>query len=285
LILAVAWVLAGWASAIFVAPVLQGWLEAYRSRTTGPSYGLANDAAAAMAAKLNTREQIAQLLGTPVASLSDAKVCSLTWADREKSYVHAQRASRAQPETAWMAVTVAGRAVLGRFRTDLWSGDCAESDLFEQPCTKVEKVRLLERKELAVASDTGPTALLPGQCVWRTFAGKAGVLGRYRVHLPAEREITVRAFVLPATAFLSYRLTLGGNEAPHANGENTVFQSIGQGDYEVEVSLLPAQDGAEKPGEYTLQVHWGRGVGDACPVPSFDERECYGVELPKGETP
>lgn len=283
-----AWILAGWASALFAAPALRGWLEEYGSRTTGPSFGLANDAATAMAAKLGTRERIAELLGVPPASLDESKVCSLTWADREKTYVHAQRPGRARPANALLGVTVAGRAVLGLYAVDLWSGDCREAhQYYERPCTRTENVRLLERQELVVAkvADDEPTPLVAGQCAWRKFAGKAGVVGRFRVMLPADREITVRAFVLPATAFLSYRLSLGGQEAPHARGESTVFQSIGEGQYELEVSLRPAASGTEKAGEYTVQVHWGRGFGAACPVPSFDERECYGVPLPAGEAP
>lgn len=285
-----AWVLGGWISAVFVAPALRGWLEEYRNRTTGPSFGLANDAATALGAKLNTVDRMAELLGVSLVDLSDGRVCSLTWTDREKTYVHALRANRARPETAWMAVTVGGRSVIGKYVADLWSGNCAGPTEFNtRHCTVVERTRLIERRELPVSGGTTAkaevTPILAGQCIWRKFAGKPGVVGRYQVRLPAEREITVRAYVLPATAFLSYRLTLDGREAPHVSGENTVFQSLGEGDYELEVTLQPAVGGAENPGEYTVQVHWGRGAGDPCPVPSFDERECYGVDLPKSETP
>jgi len=180
--------------------------------------------------------------------------------------------------------------VIGKYVADLWSGNCAGPTEFNtRHCTVVERTRLIERRELPVSGGTTAkaevTPILAGQCIWRKFAGKPGVVGRYQVRLPAEREITVRAYVLPATAFLSYRLTLDGREAPHVSGENTVFQSLGEGDYELEVTLQPAVGGAENPGEYTVQVHWGRGAGDPCPVPSFDERECYGVDLPKSETP
>jgi len=290
-----AWVLAGWLSAVFVAGPLRGWLEEYRSRTTGPSYGLANDAAAALGAKLNTPERMAELLGVPAAPLRERdeqdKVCGLTFTDRERTYIHARRANRARPETAWLAVTTGGRAVLGHYAADLWSGNCAAgpTELNTRHCTVVERVRLIEKRELHVPVGTTASAevmpILAGQCLWRTFTGKAGVVGRYQIRLPAERDMTVRTYVLPATAFLSYRLTLEGREAAHAGGENTMFQSLGEGTYELEVTLQPATDEPERPGEYTLQIHWGRGAGDPCPMPSFDERECYGVGLPKSETP
>jgi hypothetical protein len=32
-------------------------------------------------------------------------------------------------------------------------------------------------------------------------------------------------------------------------------------------------------------VDWGHGVGQACPVPSFDGRECYGMGTSEGKTP
>ena len=85
----------------------------------------------------------------------------------------------------------------------------------------------------------------------------------------------MRAFVLPATAFLSYRLTLQGREAPLVDGESTVFRSVGEGEYELEVTLLSVEGAGEVPGEYSLQVHWGKAVGPRCPIPGFDERDCY----------
>jgi hypothetical protein len=286
--LLVVWVAAGWGSALLAAPRLRDWLVEYRSRTTGPSYGLANDAASVVAAELGTRERMAELLGAPAADLDESKLCRLTWMDREKTYVHAQRASRARPAYGLLGVTAAGRAALGLYAVDLWSGNCAgQTEFYDRDCTKVGQVRLIERRELleakAGAEAKTPAPLLAGQCVWRKLSGKAGVVGRFQVQLPAEREITVRAFVLPPSAFLSYRLMFAGREAEHARGESTVFQSLGEGDYELEVALQPAADGQETPGEYTLQVHWGQGAGEACPVPSFDERECYGVEIGKGE--
>jgi hypothetical protein len=153
----------------------------------------------------------------------------------------------------------------------------------------VERFKLVERRENPSAASAittaEPTLLLAGQCAWKKFTAKDGVVGRYRLWLPAEREITVRVFVLPANVFLSYRLMLGGKEAPLVSGERTVFKSIGEGEYELEVALRPSPDGGEVVGEYSVQVHWGHGVGDACPVPSFDRRECYGIELPKEMTP
>jgi hypothetical protein len=280
------WVLGGWAMALFLAPRARDWLQEYRSRTTGPSYGLANDAATAIAAKLNTPQQMAQLLGLSIDVLDAKRACSLTWTDREATYVHAQRASRARPETAYATVTVNGRAVLGRYSVDLWKGDCAlEEGYPERPCTVVERVRLVERRELAIAPSVQPVPLLAGQCIWQKFDGESQVVGRYMVTLPAAREITVRAYVLPATVFLTYRLTLAGQEAPHVRGESTVFQAIGEGEYELEVRSLPQAGAGKQAGEYTIQVHWGKGAGEPCPVPSFDERECYGVELPKPEPP
>jgi hypothetical protein len=60
---------------------------------------------------------------------------------------------------------------------------------------------------------------------------------------------------------------------------------MGEGEYELEVAAQSSSDAGTIEGEYTLQVHWGHGVGDACPVPSFDKRECYGVALPKESVP
>jgi len=128
----------------------------------------------------------------------------------------------------------------------------------------------------AKTDPAAPVAILPGQCVLGSFTGSPSVVGRYKVTLPADREITVRAFVIPATAFLSYRLSLGSRDAPHVEGENTMFRSIGQGEYDLDVSLLPASGAPDLPGEYSLQVHWGRGAGNRCPIPGFDERSCYG---------
>jgi len=272
-----AWVVGGWLSALLIAPHARWWIEEHNHRTTGPSYGLANDAATALAAALDKPTRLAELVGGPEPKPEAS--CELTWTDREKTYVYAQRASRATPETAWRSVTMAGRAVLGRYVADLWAGDCkAEGTYHEKDCTVVERVRMVERQESAVAAPTAATApvpLLAGQCVLGAFAAKPGVVGRYKVTLPAEREITVRAFVIPATAFLSYRLSLAGQEAPHVEKESTVFRSLGQGEYDLEVTLLPAVGAADLPGQYSLQVHWGRGVGPRCPIPGFDEGNCY----------
>jgi len=288
-VLLVLWAVAGLATGFFLAPRMRGWLEEYRSRTTGPAYGMANDAATAFAAQLATPEQMAALLGQSGEAFKKEKSCALTWTDREATYVYTKRASRARPETAHLTVTLGDRAVTGVFTADLWQGNCAvRAGDPRLPCTKVERARLVERRELPVARAAGdaPAPLLAGQCVWRQFDGNAGVVGRYKVALPAGREITVRGYVLPPSAFLSYRLSLGGREAPHVRHEKTVFQSIGEGEYEVEVTLLPGSAGAPpKPGEYTLQVHWGKGAGEPCPVPSLDERECYGVELPEPDPP
>lgn len=282
------WIGVGWVLALLVAPRARGWLEEYGRRTTGPAYGLANDAASAIAATLGAPAEMARLLGVDADTFDGKGACSLSWTDHEATYVLAQRRSRAHAETAFTTVTVNGRTVLGRYSVDLWMGDCApRDDEPECPCTKVEGVTLLDRRELAVAPSPAaePQSLLPGQCVWRTFVDASAVVGRYKVVLPAEREITVRAFVLPATVFLTYRLTLAGKEAPHVRGESTVFQSLGEGEHELEVSLLPQAGLRQQSGEYTIQIHWGKGAGEPCPVPSFDERECYGADLPEPTSP
>jgi hypothetical protein len=286
------WICGGWAMGLWVGPWARDALDEYRSRTTGPAYGLANDAASAIAAKLGRPERLAQLLGLDDDGFDGTGACSLSWTERESTHVFAQRRNRARTETAFSTVTVKGRSVLGRYAVDLWRGDCALRDGYpERPCTKVENVRLLERRELAVAPvpDGQPEPLLAGQCMWRTFGGESAVVGRYKVALPAEREITVRAYVLPATVFLSYRLSLAGHggvqDAPLVRGENTVFRSIGEGEYELEVRVLPQAGVRPQSGEYTIQVHWGKGAGAPCPVPSFDERECYGAELPTPRNP
>ena len=145
---------------------------------------------------------------------------------------------------------------------------------------------MVERQEIPVASPpAGTVPLLAGECALGTFAAKPGVVGRYKVTLPAEREITVRAFVIPATAFLSYRLSLRGQDAPHVEKESTIFRSLGQGEYDLEVTLLPAVGTVDLPGEYSLQVHWGRGVGPRCPIPGFDENDCYGAGARGGGHP
>jgi len=119
-----AWVGGGWLFALVVAPHARGCLEEINARTTGPSYGLANDAPSVVAAALDQPARVAELLGntSPVPTASTA--CELTWTDQEKTYVYAQRASRAAPRTAWRAVTAGGRAILGRYAADLWAGDC-----------------------------------------------------------------------------------------------------------------------------------------------------------------
>lgn len=289
-ILLVAWVAIGWGTALFAAPRLRGWLEEYRSRTVGPSYGQAHDAAAVMSAQFFTQARVAELLGVPVGALDSEypkKICMLTFTDHEKTFVDAQRPERARPETGWLALTVAGRSVLGRYTANLWTGDCANPafQYYEQPCTKVTRVDLVERREIGTAHGaTEPSPLLAGQCVWRKVASKPGVVGRYRVWLPAERTITVRGFTLPATVFPSYRLTSAGHEVPNVEGERTVFRSMGEGEYELEISVQSSSDAGVIEGQYTLQIHWGHGVGEDCPVPDFDNRECYGVALPE-ETP
>ena len=277
------WICGGWVMAFFLAPRARDWLDEYGSRTTGPSYGLANDVATAIAGKLGTPQQMAQLLGVGGEAFDAKRACSLTWTDHEATYVFAQRRSRARPETAFTTVTVDGRTVRGRYAVDLWTGDCALRDGYpERPCTKVEHVTLLERRELAIAKAPSPQPepLLAGQCIWRKFTDESSLVGRYKVALPAEREITVRAYVLPATVFLTCRLSLDGKEAPHVRGESTMFRSLGEGEHELEIRLLPQAGASKQSGEYTIQVHWGKGAGEPCPVPSFDERECYGVDLP-----
>ncbi|MBN2574252.1 MAG: hypothetical protein JXP73_06785, partial [Deltaproteobacteria bacterium] len=264
-ILLAVWVLGGWLTALVLVPRFRLWLEEHNQRTAGPAFGLANDVAMSLAAALDDPKRKAELAAVTASELLPEAACELTWTDREKTYVHAVRPTRAAPETAWRAVTVPGKAVLGRYSADLWAGDCRTPGAdYESPCTKVERLRLVERREMALpapATAGGATPLLPGQCALGAFGGKPGIIGRHRVTLPAEREITVRAFVLPATAFLSYRLTLQGKEAPHVNGENTVFRSVGEGEYDLEVTLLSVEGARELPGEYSLQVHWGKAVG------------------------
>jgi hypothetical protein len=85
----------------------------------------------------------------------DKKICTLTFTDHERTFVDAQRPERARPETGWLAVTVAGRSVLGRYTAKLWNGDCAPPTdsayrYYEQPCTKVARVDLVERREIRV---------------------------------------------------------------------------------------------------------------------------------------
>ena len=275
------WVVGGWLAALVAAPTVRAWIEEHNARTVGPSHGLSNDAASVLAAALDEPSRVAELVGSPATASEAGATCALTWTDREKTYVYAKRASRAAPETAWRAVTIAGRTILGRYAADLWAGNCAAEDAYyAKDCTVVERVRLVERREMAVAAPakTGvPVPLLPGQCSLEAFPGKPGVVARYKVTLPATREITVRAFVLPATAFLSYRLSLRGQDAPHLDGESTMFRSLGEGEYDLEVTLLPAVGAADLPGQYSLQVHWGRGVGPRCPIPGFDEHNCYGI--------
>ena len=278
----IAWVGGGWLFALVLAPWARGCLEEVNVRTTGPGYGLANDAASAVAAALDDPARVAELLGGPGSVPEAGTSCTLTWTEHEKTYVYAQRASRAAPRAVWRAVTVGGQAFLGRYTADLWAGDCRRrGSYYRKDCTVVDRVRLIERREVAIAAPAKtdparPVAILPGQCVLGSFASKPGVVGRYKVKLPADREITVRAFVIPATAFLSYRLSLHGRDAPHVEGESMMFRSTGAGDYDLEVSLLPTFDGGELAGEFSLQVHWGRGVGERCPIPGFDEQSCYG---------
>ena len=270
--------------ALIVAPHLRWWIEEHNHRTTGPSFGLANDAASALAAALDQPAHVAELVGDPVPTPETS--CELTWTDQEKTYVYAQRAARATPETAWRAVTVPGKAILGHYVADLWAGDCREKgSYYKKDCTVVERVRLVGQELSLGGPPASSTPLLAGQCTVAAFAAKPGVVGRYKVTLPADREITVRAFVIPATAFLSYRLSLRGQDAPHIGKENTVFRSLGQGEYDLEVTLLPAVGTADVPGEYSLQVHWGRAVGLRCPIPGFDERDCYGARARDGGHP
>ena len=278
----IAWVGGGWLFGLVVAPWARGCLEEVNARTTGPSYGLANDAVSAVATALDDPARVAELLGGPSSVPPAGASCALTWTEQEKTYVYAQRASRAAHRTVWRAVTIGGQAFLGRYVADLWAGDCRERwEHYRRDCTVVDRVRLRERREMAIAAPaktdpTLPVAILPGQCVLGSFASKPGVVGRYKVKLPADREITVRAFVIPATAFLSYRLSSRGQDAPHVAGESTMFRSIGEGEYELEVSLLPTFDGGELAGEFSLQVHWGKATGERCPIPGFDEQTCYG---------
>jgi hypothetical protein len=283
----IVWVVGGWLAALVAAPHLRWWLEEHNHRTTGPSFGLANDAATVLAAVLDQPARVAELVGGSEFEPTPNATCALTWTDREKTYVYAQRAPRATPETAWRAVTVAGRTILGRYAADLWAGDCrTPGAYYKRDCTVVERVRLVDRQEMPAPSPSaGAVPLLAGQCTRANFAAKPGVVGRYKVTLPAEREITVRAFVIPATAFLSYRLSLRGQDAPHVGKENTVFRSLGQGEYDLEVTLLPAAGTSDLPGQFSLQVHWGRAVGPRCPIPGFDETDCYGGGTRDGGQP
>ena len=275
-----AWVVGGWLFALVVAPSIRGDLEELNAWTLGPAHGLVNDAASVVATALDQPPRARDLLGS-VADPAPGTACALTWTDQENTYVYAQRASRAGSRTAWRAATVSGRAVLARYVADLWAGDCRlPSAHHKEDCTMVGRLRLVERRELAMAAPgktdpAAPVAILPGQCVLGSFPGSPSVVGRYKVTLPADRQITVRAFVIPATAFLSYRLSLRGKDAPHVQGESTMFRSIGQGEYDLEVSLLPSVGAPDLPGEFSLQVHWGRGAGDRCPIPGFDEKSCY----------
>jgi len=131
-LLLVLWVVGGWLAALVAAPHLRWWIEEHNHRTTGPSYGLANDAASALAAYLDQPARVAELVGGTGPGSADS--CELTWTDRKKTYVYAQRALRAAPESAWRAVTVPGKATLGRYVADLWSGDCrAPGADYEKP--------------------------------------------------------------------------------------------------------------------------------------------------------
>ncbi len=91
-----------------------------------------DDTAMSLAAALDDPKRIAELAGVAVVEPQATSSCELTWTDREKMS-YAQRPTRAVPETAWRAVTVPGKAVLGRYSAGLWAGDCRTPSGCESP--------------------------------------------------------------------------------------------------------------------------------------------------------
>jgi len=253
--------------------------QAKRKRQEGPDFGLLADLHSALAQVASTPARMHELTGVPEVVLQRDFLCTLAWTDEDRTYITAQRAWDAQPAVGWVAITQAGRTTVGRYRMKLWYEPCDPDDAVRifshMECTKIARLSLAERRVLPPSGDL-EKRILPGQCVLGAMDSPAlERIDKYTIHLPAHRNATVRLYTIPATFALSPRLLLDGVEISPLADEFGVFPTPSEGDYQVLIARDPRFPGPPAPGQYTLQVHWGKAAGQRCPIASLDGIDCY----------
>jgi hypothetical protein len=276
------WVFAGWSWLIFNVP----WrafcfFEDQRGhRKYGDAYGLAGDAHAVFGREAFAIENVSVLTGMTPDELKARGYCATAWTDEEQVFLHNRWFWKGTTALGWLSVTIAGKAITGLYSMELRAQECEL--LSDSVCTRVDRLRLRERRQSPLASDDW-APILPGQCVLgQAAAPEPSVVGRYTVDLPAGRDVTVMAYALPATLFVEPHLFHGGAEIAQAPGERVVFRTTEAGTHLLTLTTTADSDFRAANGRYTLQVYWGRAVGKRCPIPDFDGVDCYRATKAQG---
>jgi hypothetical protein len=262
---------------------LIGFYEAQRkSARYGALANLAGDAHAAFGRAVFTPESISALTGIAPHELEAATYCATAWTDRPQVFLRPTWLWQRTPATGWLNVTVSGMAVIGRYSMTLQPEKCRPGSLHTSECTKVDDLRLEERHVPSPTTDDW-IVILPGQCVLGQIpAAEPSVVGRYAIDLPADRDVTVTAYTLPATIFVESHLFHGGEEVAAAPGERVVYRTKKAGTYLLTLISTTDSDFSVREGQYSLQVYWGRAIGKRCPIPAFDKRDCYRASGERG---
>ena len=272
------WVLLGWAWLFLNIPGrMSGCADDIQQRREyGPTFNMLADAHTAFAREVFKPERLSDLTGMTVADLKPENRCALAWTDEEEIFQVAKWRKKATPAIGWVTLTTGGGAVTGRYNMELQPKICEGGEMHHVECTTVEHLRLQGRERISTGRDEW-MSILPGECaLGRADGAGPGIVGLYKIELPANRNVMLRAFTLPPTLFVEVQPYLRGVRIPKVQGERSVFRTPEAGTYDLVVVAAPDTDFGAGKGQYSLQVYWGRAVGDRCPIPDFDQRDCYG---------
>ena len=239
----------------------------------GKLYNLAGDAHAAFGREVFAAENVSALTGIPVGALKADGYCATAWTDQQQVLLHDGWLLRQTSAVGWLNVTMGATSVTGRYGMALEPGQCRA--LHSSECTRVVDLRLVE-KHLPSPSTDDWQPILPGQCVLGQIPrAEPAVLGRYTIDLPADKDVTVFVYALPATWIVEALLFQDGQAVERLPGERMMFRTKAGGKHLLTLSSTADGELSAGQGEYSLQVLWGRAVGKHCPIPSFDRRDCY----------
>jgi len=191
----------------------------------------------------------------------------------------------------WKAFTLHGKAALGRYVADLWTGVSTGSGgalNSRSAWSEVGNIRLVERIPPPQPAPLGFRAILPGECVFDSLDEREGrLVGRFWIELPADRTVTIYPQgPYGPSAEMKVQLTFQDVEVPeHLEFNGIESDSLGhfeirhQGYHKITIvridppGKVPLDEVHHK--NYTLQVYWGRRLSTGCHRPEERERNCF----------
>jgi len=178
----------------------------------------------------------------------------------------------------WKALTLHGKTMLGRYVADLWTGVSIGSGgaLGSRAAwSKVGNIRLVERMPQSRPAPPGFRVILPGECVLGSLEEQDDrVVGRYWIDLPAPTSVKIATDVpIGVGVQLRERLTFDDLDVPEEidaiERSLTGRLRVNRAGFHKVIIQRVDPPGSAKPDqsrrkEYTLQVHWGKGLDRAC---------------------